>query len=54
MAKRILNMVPQELINLTKDEFLSAIAGSEGRAYRCYKCRVCSFYGGRFNTFKYV
>src|SRR5699024_2652637 len=24
-------MVPQELINLTKDEFLSAIAGSEGR-----------------------
>lgn len=31
MAKRILNMVPQELINLTKDEFLSAIAGSEGR-----------------------
>lgn len=31
MAKRVLNMTPSELSNLTKDAFLSAIAGSEGR-----------------------
>lgn len=31
MAKRILNMTPSELANLTKEEFISAIAGSEGR-----------------------
>ncbi len=31
MAKRILNMTPAELTNLTKQDFLSAVAGSEGR-----------------------
>lgn len=31
MAKRVLNMTPKELINLTKEEIISAIAGSEGR-----------------------
>lgn len=31
MAKRILNMTPRELTSLTKEEFLSAVAGSEGR-----------------------
>ena len=31
MAKRILNRTPSELVNLTKEEFISAIAGSEGR-----------------------
>ena len=31
MAKRILNMTPTELINLTKQDVISAIAGSEGR-----------------------
>lgn len=31
MAKRILNMTPSELVNLTKEEMISAIAGSEGR-----------------------
>ena len=31
MAKRILNMTPKELINLSKEEIIDAIAGSEGR-----------------------
>ena len=31
MAKRILNMTPLELTNLTKEELLSAIAANEGR-----------------------
>lgn len=31
MAKRILNMTPKELTNLTKEEIISAIAGNEGR-----------------------
>ena len=31
MAKRILNMTPAEMTNLTKEELISAIAGSEGR-----------------------
>ena len=31
MAKRILNMTPAEMSNLTKEELISAIAGSEGR-----------------------
>lgn len=31
MAKRILNMTPKELINLSKEEIIAAIAGSEGR-----------------------
>lgn len=31
MAKRILNMTPTELTHLTKEEMISAIAGSEGR-----------------------
>ena len=31
MAKRILNMTPKELINLSKEEMIDAIAGSEGR-----------------------
>ena len=31
MAKRILNMTPQEMTGLTKDELISAIAGNEGR-----------------------
>ncbi len=31
MAKRILNRTPNELINMTKEEFLSAVADSEGR-----------------------
>lgn len=31
MAKRILNMTSAELTNLTKQDFLSAVAGSEGR-----------------------
>lgn len=31
MAKRILNMTPGELTNLTKEELIAAIAGSEGR-----------------------
>lgn len=31
MAKRILNMTPEELTHLTKQEIISAIAGSEGR-----------------------
>lgn len=31
MAKRILNMTPSELVNLTKEEMILAIAGSEGR-----------------------
>ncbi len=31
MAKRILNMTPGELANMTKEEMISAIAGSEGR-----------------------
>ena len=31
MSKRILNMTPEELIHLSKEEFITAIAGSEGR-----------------------
>ena len=31
MAKRVLNMTPKELINLSKEEIIAAIAGSEGR-----------------------
>ena len=31
MAKRILNMTQKELINLSKEEIIDAIAGSEGR-----------------------
>lgn len=31
MAKRILNMTPEELTNLTKEDLITAIAGSEGR-----------------------
>ncbi|MCI5996277.1 MAG: haloacid dehalogenase-like hydrolase [Blautia sp.] len=31
MAKRILNMTPGELTDLTKEELIAAIAGSEGR-----------------------
>lgn len=31
MAKRILNMTPGELTNLTKEDLITAIAGSEGR-----------------------
>lgn len=31
MAKRVLNMTPKELINLSKEEMIDAIAGSEGR-----------------------
>lgn len=31
MAKRILNMTPTELTHLSKKDFISAIAGSEGR-----------------------
>ncbi|MEY8428537.1 haloacid dehalogenase-like hydrolase [Lachnospiraceae bacterium 46-15] len=31
MAKRVLNMTPKQLINLSKEEIISAIAGSEGR-----------------------
>lgn len=31
MAKRILNMAPTELTNLTKKELIEAVAGSEGR-----------------------
>ena len=31
MAKRILNMTPEELIHLSKEELITAIAGSEGR-----------------------
>lgn len=31
MAKRVLNMTPKELINLSKEEIIDAIAGSEGR-----------------------
>ena len=31
MAKRTLNMTPKELINLSKEEIIDAIAGSEGR-----------------------
>lgn len=31
MAKRVLNMTPKELSKLTKEEFISAVAGSEGR-----------------------
>lgn len=31
MAKRILDMTPEELIHLSKEELISAIAGSEGR-----------------------
>ena len=35
MAKRILNMTPKELINLSKEEIIDAIAGSEGRVIAC-------------------
>ncbi len=35
MAKRILNMKPSELKNLSKEEMISAIAGSEGRTLVC-------------------
>lgn len=31
MTKRILNMTPSELTNLSKQEMIEAIAGSEGR-----------------------
>ena len=31
MAKRILNLLPAELISLSKEDFLAAVAGSEGR-----------------------
>ena len=31
MVKRILNLLPAELISLSKEDFLAAVAGSEGR-----------------------
>lgn len=35
MAKRVLSMTPSELTHLTKSDFLSAVAGSEGRVLAC-------------------
>lgn len=35
MAKRVLSMTPSELTNLTKKDFLAAVAESEGRVMAC-------------------
>ena len=35
MAKRVLSMTPSELTRLTREDFLSAVAGSEGRVLAC-------------------
>lgn len=35
MAKRVLSMTPSELTHLTKEDFLAAVAGSEGRVLAC-------------------
>lgn len=67
MAKRMLNMTPKEMTNVTKEELIAAIAGSEGRvlasetigitlpvAGGCDECGICGIHGSRYDPAEYV